>query len=79
MFDHSWSGRDSFGCFCFGGFAQKTKFKRFPEIFPPRTFFFVYCVSKKHFLFRALLNIHNKNFALCNAMPFLKYKALYRM
>lgn len=25
--------------------AQKTKFKRFPEIFPPRTFFFVYCVS----------------------------------
>ena len=25
--------------------AQKTKFKRFPEIFPPRTFFFVSCVS----------------------------------
>ena len=25
--------------------AQKTKFKRFPELFPPRTFFFVYCVS----------------------------------
>ena len=25
--------------------AQKTKFKRFPEVFPPRTFFFVSCVS----------------------------------
>ena len=25
--------------------AQKTKFKRFPEVFPSRTFFFVYCVS----------------------------------
>lgn len=25
--------------------AQKTKFKRFPDVFPPRTFFFVSCVS----------------------------------
>ena len=25
--------------------AKKTKFKRFPEVFPPRTFFFVSCVS----------------------------------
>ena len=46
MFDHSWSWCDSFGCFCFGTLcSRKTKFKRFPEIFHPRTFFFVSCVS----------------------------------
>ena len=47
IFDHSWSGGESFGCFCSGTLcSRKTKFKRFPEIFPPRTFFLVYCVSK---------------------------------
>lgn len=38
MFDHSWSIGESFGRFCSGTLFPKTKFKRFPEVFPPRTF-----------------------------------------
>ena len=38
--------------------AKKTKFKRFPEIIPPRTFFFVYCVSV--FIFSFVIHQYNR-------------------
>ena len=39
MFDHNWIKGKSFGCFCFGTLcSRKTKFKRFPEVFPREPF-----------------------------------------
>ena len=62
MFDHSWSGGKSFGCFCSGTLcSRKTKFKRFPEALPPGTFSLF---TAAHFLNFSSRNLYQTHFSL---------------